>query len=239
MTSNFECKHCACCNVFGLIDEPFKESFEKNRMIIPVKKGETVVREGDVVGGFYTIQKGYAKVLMRGYYKNKQHIIRLCKSGDFIGHRNFNSNFSYISVIALTDGYFCFFEKNYFKHLLQNNPLLSYKLLIFMANELHESEIKSRNYVMMSVKERVIESLLYIDDKFGKDPCAPFLSRIEIADIASTTRGQVSMYLKELEQEGLIKIDEKKITIVNRSALINYIKQYIDYYEPLEKFFST
>ncbi|GIV26599.1 MAG: transcriptional regulator [Bacteroidia bacterium] len=231
---DFKCSQCSCCCFFNLIEENYKKEFDANKKIFNISKGETFIREGDIVDGFYILQQGYAKVMMKGYFKDKQHIIRLCKSGDIIGHRSLNSYYYHISAKALSDSVVCFFDRDFFMQLLKNNSKLSYSLLLFLVKELYESEMKSRNYVMMSVKELVAASVLYIDKKFGKEKDAPALSRQDIAEIASTTKEQVSLYLKELEAEGLIKFENKKIIIKDRLKLESLVEKYREHYEPIE-----
>ncbi len=234
---HFDCNQCTCCTFFNLIDDHYKQEFNNNKKTFEIKKGERFIQEGNIVDGFYILQKGYAKVMMQGYFKDKQLIIRLCKKGGIIGHRSFNSQNYHISAKTLTNSTVCFLDKEYFKYLLKNNSQLSYALLMFMTQELYESELRSRNYVMMSIKELVISSILYIDKKFGIEKDAPVLSRQEIADIASTTKEQVSLYLKELETDNLISMDGKKIIIRDRRKLETFIEKYREYYDPVENVF--
>jgi CRP-like cAMP-binding protein len=78
----------------------------------------------------------------------------------------------------------------------------------------------------MTVRERVIDTLLYIHRKFGE--LNGFLnlplSRKEYADYAGTREEQVIRIFSTLKKEGLITAKGKKIGIVN----VNFLKKEID-----------
>jgi CRP/FNR family transcriptional regulator, anaerobic regulatory protein len=75
----------------------------------------------------------------------------------------------------------------------------------------------------MNVRERVIDTLLYIHKKFGhtNELINLDLSRKEIADFAGTTEEQVTRVISSLKREALIKTVGKKIGLeqINKMKL--------------------
>lgn len=220
--------NCNSCNCFlyQYCEEKNKEELNKKKEIMHFKKGETIIKTGFIVDGFYILKSGYVKVMKKGYGKRKQ-TFRLCKHGDIIGHRAINRDYYPIDVVAITDSTLCFFDINYFYDLLEKNPQLTYNLLLFMVDELYVSEKNARNYNLMNVRELVANALLYINSVYGHENNPPVLSRSDIAELASTTKEQVSKYLSEFQSEKMIELKGKKIVILNKSKLEKIIEDYL------------
>lgn len=225
MKNSSNCNSCNCF-LFQYCEEKNKEELNKKKEIIHFKKGETIIKTGFIVDGFYILKSGYVKVMKKGYGKRKQ-TFRLCKHGDIIGHRAINRDYYPIDAISITDSTLCFFDINYFYDLLEKNPQLTYNLLLFMADELYVSEKNARNCNLMNVRELVANALLYIDSVYRHENNPPVLSRSDIAELASTTKEQVSKYLSEFQNEKMIELKGKKIVILNKSKLEKIVEDYL------------
>jgi len=67
---------------------------------------------------------------------------------------------------------------------------------------------------------RMAEVIIYLDSLKASHPdIFQLLSRREIADFAGVSVESGVKLLKSFERDGLIKLDEKEITIVNRQSL--------------------
>ena len=104
-------------------------------------------------------------------------------------------------------------------------------MMLFYANELNRSENKVKSISQMTVRERVIDTLLYINRKFGdlKGFLNLPLSRKEYADYAGTTEEQVIRVFSALKKEDLIITKGKKIGINNLQLLKSEISEH-NYY---------
>ena len=105
--------------------------------------------------------------------------------------------------------------------ILHTVPEFTYDLMLFYAEELNKSENNIRKIAHMNVRERVIDSLLYIHRKFGQtDGTIDIaLSRKEIADFAGTTEEQVTRMISSLKKEQLIATTGKRIGLLNITKL--------------------
>lgn len=196
------------------------EYLEKKNMIY-CRKGQNFILEGAPVQGLYFVNKGKVKVAKTGF-NGKEQIVRFAGSGEIIGHRGFGAGqFYQISAVALEDTYLCHFSRAMMSEMLQVIPSLTYDLMLFYADELNRSETKVRKFAQMTVREKVIDSLLYINRKFGqtKNLLNVQLTRKEIADFAGTTEEQIIRILSSLRKENLIHTQGKKIGIENVSLL--------------------
>ncbi len=184
--------------------------------------------EGAPVNGLYFLLKGTAKVFRTGI-NGREQIVRFAKEGEIIGHRGFGTEEYYpIGAIALEESALCYISKELLQETLRKEPQLAYDFMLFYANELNRSEAKVKSLSQMTVRERVIDSLLYINRKFGQQGgyLQLSLSRKEYADYAGTTEEQVIRTLSALKKEKLIVAKAKRIGIPNIDALKQEISEH-------------
>jgi CRP/FNR family transcriptional regulator len=203
-------------------------AIDSNRKRYQLKKGELLFKEGDKVTGIYFVYTGTVKV-HKQWGNDKELIVRFAKKGDIVGHRGLGTNTVFpISATALEPVTACFIELDFFNTTLRINEEFLFRLMLFFADELQESERKMRNLAHMSVKGRVAQALITLKEKFGftKEGFINIvLSRQDLASYAGTTYETVFRIINELIQDESIKISGKHISIVNFEKLQDYTKQ--------------
>ena len=200
--------------------EKMKVYIENKRSFV-CKKSQQFIIEGAPIQGLYFIYKGKAKTVKTGIYGREQ-IVRFTKDGDTIGFRGFGTSKRYlIGAYALEDTILCNFSNEDMLEILHNVPEFTFDLMLFYADELNKSENNIRKIAHMNVRERVIDTLLYIHRKFGQKNGAIDLdlTRKEIADFAGTTDEQVIRVISSLKKELLIKSVGKKIELLKIDKL--------------------
>ncbi len=207
--------------------DKMKAYIEKKNSFV-CKKSHQFIIEGALIQGLYFIYKGKVKTVKTGI-NGKEQIVRLTKEGDIVGFRGFGTSNRYlIGAYALEDTTLCNFSNEDMMELLKNNPEFTFDLMLFYAEELNKSENNVRKIAQMNVRERVIDTLLYIHRKFGQinDLLNLDLSRREIADFAGTTEEQVIRVLSSLKKEDLILTSGKKIGLLQLDLLKKEIKEH-------------
>ncbi len=192
------------------------------------KKSQNFIIEGAPVHGLYFVKKGKVKVAKTGL-NGKEQIVRLARDGEIIGHRGFGAGHFYqISAVALEDTDLCNFTTDTLNEMLHKIPSLTFDLMSFYAEELNRSETKVKKFAQMTVREKVIDALLYINRKFGQSKgfLNIQLSRKEIADFAGTNDEQVIRVISALKKEGLITSSGKKLGIKNVELLSKEISDH-------------
>lgn len=177
--------------------------------------------EGAPVNGLYFIYSGIVKVIKTGY-NGKEQILRLSKNGEVIGHRGFGMGETYkIGATTLQDSILCNFPTALLEKILLSEPKITYDFMQFYAKELNRSETKVKTMSQMTVREKVIDMLLYLRRKFGNsnNEITLELSRKELADYAGTTDEQVIRILSSLKKEQLIHTKAKSIKILELEKL--------------------
>lgn len=204
-----------------------KNYLDKKRSFI-CKKSQQFIIEGAPIQGLYFIYKGKVKTVKTGIHGREQ-IVRLTKDGDTVGFRGFGTSKRYhIGAYTLEDTTLCNFSNEDMLDMLHTIPELTFDLMLFYAEELNKSENNIRKIAQMNVRERVIDTLLYIYRKFGQvnGVIALDLSRKEIADFAGTTDEQVIRVISSLKKESLIKSVGKKIGLININKLKSEIRDH-------------
>lgn len=224
------CSRCtnSDCLIKKNLGSPVVGSFSGHRKEIRCKKGQHFIMEGAPVTGLFFVLEGSVKVLRTGLH-GKEQIVRFAKEGEIIGHRGFGTEEYYpIGAVALENTVLCYFPKDILQDVLRSDAEFTYDLMLFYANALNNSEAKVKSLSQMTVRERVIDTLLYVNRKFGQTNgfIAMLLSRREYADYAGTTEEQVIRVLSALKKENLIVTKGKRIGILSVERLKNEISEH-------------
>lgn len=220
---NVDCNSCENADCFikkHLHIEKIQE-FALQKHTYPCKKGQQFMIENAPTQGLYFIQKGKVKVLKTGVY-GKEQIVRLATEGDIVGFRGFGTSNRYlIGAAAIDDIILCNFSNEIMQEILKTIPEFTYGMMLFYAEELNKTENRVKKIAQMNVRERVIDTLLYLHKKFGhqNNQINTSLTRKEIADFAGTTDEQVTRIYSSLKKEELIGITNKKITLLQLEKL--------------------
>jgi CRP-like cAMP-binding protein len=91
-----------------------------------------------------------------------------------------------------------------------------------VCGDLKDADDTLVNLAQKNVKERLAQTLLYLEEKFGtlKDNSLRLqLSREEIASIIGTATESCIRLLSEFKKAGVIELQGKKITILDKVKL--------------------
>jgi len=194
-----------------------------NRENYVYEKNELLFKEDDPVQGIYYVHSGIVKV-HKHWGEDKELIVRFAGKGDIVGHRGLGTELVFpVSATALETSVICFLPVDFFKASLAVNHDYLYRLTMFFADELKESEKKMRDIAHMSVKGRLAQAILMLHEKFGNNAHGNIditLSRQDLASLAGTTYETVFRILTELTQDNILAVSNKDIAIIDRGKLI-------------------
>lgn len=192
------------------------------RKTVHVKKGTVIFEEGSKVEGIYFVYQGKVKVHKK-WGNDKELIVRIAGEGAILGHRGLGKSMVYpISATALETTTVCFIDLDFFNATLKVNNEFAYRLMMFFADELQESEKNMRNLAHMTVKGRVAQALLMLQERFGVNEDGYIgisLSRQDLASLAGTTYETVFRIMNDLAQETILSAAGKDIRIINLQKL--------------------
>ncbi|MCG1035893.1 Crp/Fnr family transcriptional regulator [Polaribacter sargassicola] len=187
-----------------------------------IKKGEAIFEEGDRLKGVFCIREGVCKVSKMSE-NGRNHIIGLVTKGDLLGERSLISDeTSNLKAIALNDMQVCFIPKEEIMKDLEKNPNFSLSVLKDMANNLKQADNVIVDMAQKTVKQRLAETLLNLQAKFGtnkENVIDVYLSREDIANIIGTATESAIRLLSDLKKNKIIMFKGKQISILNSSEL--------------------
>ena len=193
-----------------------------------VRKGQQAFTEGTPVTGIYFVYSGILKIHKK-WGAQKELIIRFAKKGDIAGHLGLGRKTQYpVSATALEDTMVCYLSMDFFETTLRVNTDLTYTLMRFLADELQESHRGMRNLAHMSVRARVAQALLSLQDQFGRRDDGSIgitVSRQDLASFAGTTYETLFKILNELTVGGSVRLDGKNIFLLAEEKLGAIIQQ--------------
>lgn len=222
--SSCKTKESSYADLFSGLPEDQLMELDKYKRCTTYKKGDYLLHEGQFPQGIFCIAEGKVKIVKTGE-SGKEQIIRLDKKGDVIGYKSLMTEQPYtVSAIALEDSHICFINKDVFSKLVQEHPTLTLKLLKVVTSQLNHLSQRLTDMAQKSVKERVAEALLLIQDAYGFEADGKtlnvVLSREELASIAGTATETTIRILGELKQDQVIEIQGKRVLILKHTALV-------------------
>lgn len=187
-----------------------------------IKKGESIFEEGDIVNGIYCVTTGACK-LSKLSPNGKDQIIKLVKAGELLGQRSMISDeAANLSAVALEDMEVCFIPKSEVINMFDNNNKFSMNMMKTICGDLKDASEHMISISQKTVKERLAETLLYLEDTFGKNEDGSLriqLSREELAGMTGTATESCIRLLSDFNKNGLIELNGKKIVLKNISKL--------------------
>ena len=193
-----------------------------NKITETYKRGSLVYQEGNRMKGFCCVQSGIIKVYKTGF-DGKEQIIRFAKAGDIIGYRSVVSNEpACTSTEVIEEAMLCHIPTEILLNLVKNNGNFAVELMKLTCKELGEANSYITDIAQKTVKERLAEILIHLDDEFGEDPQGVLnisLTREELSNIVGTATESIIRLLSEFKSLGYIEINGRKIKILDKPGL--------------------
>jgi len=220
--------HCAecgvrACSIFNDCDPETLDKVSYAKKSFVYLKGQRILIEGMDEKGIYFIHSGKVKIYKTG--KNgRQLIIHLAKSGEAIGFRDADkASGQPVSAMALEDTRVCHMDRAVFLNIMRDSPEIAIKVLKHFKDLLTESEEQTLKMARLNVPAKVADALYTIYLAYGANETDQSLnlrlSRQEIADLAGSTKEQISKTLSDLRMQGIIRTKGKQIMVLDLKAL--------------------
>lgn len=187
-----------------------------------IKKREHIFEEGDNVNGVFCITSGVCK-LSKLSANGKDQIVKLVKAGELLGQRTLISDEpTNLSAVALEDMEVCFIPKSEVLSFFDSNYQFSRNVMKTICGDLKETGDHLVSISQKTVKERLAETLIYLEENFGKNADGSILiqlTREELAGMIGTATESCIRLLSDFNKTGLIELIGKKIVIKDMGKL--------------------
>lgn len=187
-----------------------------------IKKGEPLFEEGEMVNGVFCVKEGVCKMTKLSE-NGKDQIVKFAKPGELLGQRSMISDeAANLSAVALEDMEVCFIPKTEIIQFFNENNQFSMNLMRSVCDDLKEADDHMVNMAQKNVKQRLADTLLYLEHTFGTNEDNTLklqLSREELAGMIGTATESCIRILSEFNKLGLIELVGKKIILKDKALL--------------------
>lgn len=206
---------------FKFLSQDELEIVDKHRFEVKYKPGEGIFKQGTASTHVVSFNSGLAKIYLEGY-NNKQLIIRLIKPGEFIASPGLvSNNLHYYSISAIEPSTVCFIETDVIKSIFKRNHVFGEMLMRDIHSYYSKTLQKLINLNQKHRLGRIAEALIYLsEDIYESDIFSLTITKKELADMAGISTESSFRILRELHDEGNIKIDKKRIEILKKDKLV-------------------
>ena len=183
-------------------------------------KGEVIFSEGDAGNGFFVIAQGRVKIF-KVSAEGKEHILHIYGSGQPFGEvpvfagQKFPAN-----AQALEKTVAIFLPRSDIVDLVAANPSLALNMLAVMSQKLRQFSIQIENLSLKEIPARLASYLIFLAEEQAADDVVKLnISKGQLASILGTIPETLSRIFAKLSGQNLIRVDGKKITLLDRKGL--------------------
>ncbi len=219
------CNNCGLDNIClprGLSHEEVESISQIVKAKKTLQRGEFIYHEGDNFRGILAIKSGSAKLVGADQHGN-EHILNILLPGELLGFDGLSTDKHSCAAIALETTSFCLLPADSMDDLFHNIPTLTRELFRHSG----EKMLEDKNQLILSkrpAEERLAYFLISLSERlkrrgFSASEFKLSLSRQEIGNHLGLALETVSRLLKKFQEDELIVVQNRFITITNLTAL--------------------
>jgi len=187
-----------------------------------INKGELIFSEGEDGNGFFVIAEGRVKIF-KVSSEGKEQILHIFGPGQpfgevpvFAGQR-FPANAQAIDKTRAL-----FLPRAAIVDLIASNPSLALNMLAVMSKRLRQFTVQIENLSLKEMPARLASYLIYLADEQEADEIVILkISKGQLASLLGTIPETLSRIFAKLSGQHLIRVEGKKITLLDRAGLEN------------------
>ena len=200
---------------FAALDAPTLQAVAAAAVRRTVGADEVVMIEGEPCAGLFVVQSGRVKIA-RTSLAGREQILHIAGPGEaFNDVPVFDGGPNPATVQAMTDSTLLVIDRATLLALFDRYPHLAQAVVAVLAARCRQLVAMIEDLSLHGVTARLAGLLL--DQAAQVD--APPLTRAQMAARLGTVREMVSRSLRELEQDGLIRLEGARIVIGDRDGL--------------------
>ena len=195
------------------------EQLESNHAVVQFRKGDSIIKQGMFSTNVVFLKSGLVKIHITGPYHEQ--IVRLAKAPTYLGlPTTIGDKINQYSVTAVQDSEVCFIDLNIFKRVLEENKDFSSHIILELCKSELESYRRCANRTQKQTRGNLADVLLDLSENvFESTEFVLPISQSDIGNLVDASRESVNRLLSELMNDGIIRMEGRKIEILNKSSL--------------------
>lgn len=198
----------------------------KERIRVP--KGALFFKAGDTLTALYSLRSGSMKLQLENESGHMQ-ITGFAFAGEIIGLDALAGNVHVSNAIAMEDTEVCVIRLSDLAYLSREIPALAYRVTRLMSQEISRSHGLVLSLGAMRSEQRLAAFLINLSQRFA---CLGYsgseyvlrMSREEIGNYLGLTLETVSRLLSRFAKEGLIRVHQREVQILDFNGLQTLIQ---------------
>jgi CRP/FNR family transcriptional regulator len=219
------CKNCTeICDLARNIDNDDSDIYLKNITKVRYKRKETIVKQSSHSSHLIYLKSGLVKIFTERR-NDKNIILKLVTPKNFLDLSQLGSENYNFSAVALKDSEVCLIPKDVFYKMLSQNNAFSKVVLDVDAKFLSFLIDKLSSLGTKQMHGRLADVILYLcSEEFNELEVFSSITRRDIAEMSGMSSESAIRLLTEFKNDGLIKVEGKKIEI-NNIELMNRLSE--------------
>ncbi|HBO83422.1 MAG: hypothetical protein A2073_01005 [Deltaproteobacteria bacterium GWC2_42_11] len=210
--------------MFSDLDEKDLEKFLHIVFEKTYKKGEVIFHSDDEGSSLFILKSGMVKISIFDK-KGREDILKIVHPYDCFGEMSLlDGQHRSATVTAMEDSTTLIIQRGDFINLIKEHPDVALDILAMLSRRLRKTDEKIASLRFSDAYGKVARVLLDFSAESGvkKNNGIVFdlnISRETMANLAGISRETATRILKEFQSNGCIKINRRKITILDESVL--------------------
>jgi CRP/FNR family cyclic AMP-dependent transcriptional regulator len=204
--------------LFKDLTDTNRETLISSLILREYKKGSAILQSSDSSKDIMFVADGTVDVKLVGP-NGREVIVARLNTGEFFGEIALLTGSSRTAdVNTVEDTMILILRASDFESLLNNIPGLSHSLLVHLANRVAAASNRIADLALYDVYYRVYRTLKSLAKKDAKSNELKILERPthkELASMVGTSREMVTRALTKLQEDGVILLDDKQVTILS------------------------
>jgi len=215
-------------NVLDQLSPEQLRDLDKTGITRKLEKGDYIFRSGESSGGVYFLKSGKVKVSHLAS-SGKEVILWFCFGGDIFGlAESMQCGEREVNAFACEQSEILSIPQDKFNSFLFKNPQVMFLLLQVMTSRLRCLSETLANVAGEQVSKRFARLLFWLCARYGRSEgdCMVMnvqLTHQEIADMIGATRQTVTSLMGDYRRNGILKINEHVIHIINKQKFCNLL----------------
>jgi len=199
------------------------EELDRITTMSAVQKGKVFFRPGEMGEVLFLLKRGHVQ-LYRISPDGKKLILDMLAPGTIFGEMSLIGQRMYNTFAeAIEDCLICVMSRPDVERLLLNQPKVALRILEITGRRLRAAEARLEDMAFKGVPARLASLLLRLSAEQGK--VVEGVTHQELAEMVGTYRETATQILNQFEDQGLVELARKRITIIDSEGLLGVAEE--------------
>lgn len=210
---------------FAQINQSFRREIELYGDIVHFTKSDSIFDYEETLEYFYIILSGKIKVYQINLKNAKEQTIYLMGRGDMYDAVTLLDGQTHEVVVDVLEGGDTLrIPIGKAREWMYDYPEFGEIVLKFISSQMRKIEELATDLTLFDTQERLIKLIIQNMNSDGEGSMLDGLSHTELAKLIGTVRHVVDRHIKQLKEDGVLKKENKKISLVDEEKLLDKIK---------------